>query len=57
MEGLQDGENILFHVEKTNVSYHLFLADNTGRCVVVEWLDGEMCIRLIYGNLEKKDIT
>ena len=26
------------------VSYHLFLADNTGRCVVVEWLDGEMCI-------------
>ena len=26
------------------VSYHLFLADNTGRSVVVEWLDGEMCI-------------
>lgn len=26
------------------VSYHLFIADKTGRSVVVEWLDGEMCI-------------
>lgn len=25
-------------------SYHLFLADNTGRSVVVEWLDGEMSV-------------
>ena len=26
------------------VSYHLFIADKTGRSVVVEWLDGEMCV-------------
>jgi hypothetical protein len=28
----------------TGVSYHLFIADKTGRSAVVEWLNEEMCV-------------